>query len=94
MQHPRRAAILLLLGLFALAATLSAYIHGDPGEQGEDAYYKKNLAEIKARHAKAHFDHGVKLFEKKAYNEAANEFTRAVEAAGKHKEASKYLKKS
>lgn len=94
MRLPRKFAALLLLGLFAVAATIPAYGDGDVAERDKGAYYKKTLAEIKIRHAEAHYEHGVKLFEKRAYNEAANEFTRAVEAAGRHKEASKYLKKT
>ena len=64
-MHRKPRAFLFLAVLLGFASALFAYDADDTAGRDPKAAYIEKLSAIKARHAQAHFDHGVKLFEKR-----------------------------
>lgn len=75
--------IVVMIAVFANSARAA-----DPAVE-----YKEKLAELEAGEAELHFKLGVKLYKANAFNEAANEFTRALRLKSDYPKATEYLEK-
>ena len=75
------------LSLVLLTIVFAGGAHaGDSAEE-----FQEKLAEVRRSEAEQHCKLGEKLYKAGAFNEAVNEFTRAVQLTGEYPDAEKYL---